>query len=96
MKEFRPVTEAVVDSRRRVSLGKAGVAEDTRYAVSVSDDGDILLTPLATIPAREQWVWERPELVASIRRGMEQAARGETHYLGSFAEYAADEDEDES
>ena len=96
MKTFKQVTETVVDSRKRISLGKAGVAQDTRYAVSVSDDGDILLTPLASIPARERWVWERPELIASIRQGMEQAARGETHYLGSFAEYLDSDAEDES
>ena len=92
MKEFRQVTETVVDSRKRISLGKAGVAEDTRYAVSVSDDGDILLTPLVSIPAREEWVWERPELIRSIREGIAQAARGETHYLGSFSQYLDDDD----
>ena len=93
MKQFKQVAETVVDSRRRVSLGKAGVAEETRYAVSVSDDGDILLTPLATIPARERWVWERPELIGSLRRGIEQAERGETHDLGRFDEHAIDDDD---
>lgn len=91
MKTFRPVTEAVVDSRRRISLGKAGVAEDTRYEVSISDDGDILLTPLSTIPAREQWVWARPALVRSIQEGIAQASRGETHKLGSFSQYLDDD-----
>ncbi|MGE3073018.1 MAG: hypothetical protein AB7N24_02755 [Dehalococcoidia bacterium] len=92
MKEFRRVAETVVDSRRRISLGKAGVTEETRYSVSVSDDGDILLTPLATIPARERFLWEHPKLLASVRRGMEQAARGEIHDLGSFSQYLDDED----
>lgn len=92
MKTFRRVTESVVDSRRRISLGKAGVTEDTRYEVSVSDDGDILLTPLATIPAREQWVWARPALVRSIQGGISEAERGELHDLGSFAQYLDDDD----
>jgi hypothetical protein len=76
------------------SLGKAGVAEDSRYAVSVSDDGDILLTPVFSIPERERWVWENPEVLASLNRGIEQAARGETVYLGSFARYLDEPDED--
>ncbi len=76
MKTFRPVTQAVVDSRRRISLGKAGVAEDTRYEVSISDDGDILLTPLATIPARERLIWERPDIMASIDQGFSDVAAG--------------------
>ncbi|MGB4863480.1 MAG: hypothetical protein WBO97_13570 [Tepidiformaceae bacterium] len=92
MKQFRQVTETVVDSRRRISLGKAGVASETRYSVSVSDDGDILLTPLATIPARERFLWERPELLASVRRGMAQAASGDLHDLGSFSQYLDDND----
>ena len=92
MKSFKQVTETVVDSRKRISLGKAGVAEDTRYAVSVSDDGDILLTPLVSIPARERWVWDRPELLDSIRRGIEQAAAGDLHDLGSFKKYADEPD----
>jgi len=92
MKEFRPVTETVVDSRRRISLGKAGVIEDTRYAVSVSDDGDILLTPLATIPAREMIIWERPDVMEALDRGIADALAGRTHYLGSFAKYASEED----
>lgn len=91
MKEFKQVAEAVVDSRRRLSLGKAGVAEDTRYAISVSDDGDILLTPLASIPARERWVWEDPEMLASLQRGIDQASRGELVHLGSFAKYLDDD-----
>jgi hypothetical protein len=76
MKQFHRVAEAVVDSRRRVSLGKAGVHEETRYEVSVSDDGDILLTPLATIPAREMLIWERPDVMASLDRGIADAVAG--------------------
>jgi len=94
MKKFHPVAETTVDARKRVSLGKAGVAEDTRYAVSVSDDGDILLTPLATIPAREAFVWSRPELLESIRRGVGQAERGELYDLGSFLQHVVEDDQD--
>ena len=92
MKQFRQVTETVVDSRRRISLGKAGVASETRYSVSVSDDGDILLTPLATIPAREMIIWERPDVMEALDRGIADALAGRTHYLGSFAKYASEED----
>jgi hypothetical protein len=87
MKQFRRVAETVVDSRRRVSLGKAGVHEGTRYEVSVSDDGDILLTPLATIPARELLIWERPDVMAALDRGIADAVAGRVSYLGSFAEF---------
>jgi len=92
MKQFKQVTETVVDSRKRISLGKAGVAEDTRYAVSVSDDGDILLTPLATIPAREMLIWERPDVMASLQRGIADAEAGRV-VRRNFIQYLDDDDE---
>lgn len=29
------------------------------------------------IPEREQWLWERPKVMRSLKEGIEQAARGE-------------------
>jgi hypothetical protein len=39
-------------------------------------------------PNREQWLWENPEALATVRTGLNQAAQGETKSLGSFAQYA--------
>jgi hypothetical protein len=86
-KKFRAVTETVVDARKRISLGKAGVAEDARYLVSVNDDGEILLAPLASVPARELLIWEDRPLRESLIRGMEQAAAGDLHDLGTFERF---------
>jgi hypothetical protein len=91
MSRFRTISETTVDSRKRISLGKAGVREDARYLVSVNDEGEILLAPLASIPARELLIWENAELRESLIRGMEQAAAGETFDLGSFSQYIDDE-----
>jgi len=73
---FRPVTEVTADDRARIAFGKAGVHKDDRYAVSVNDEGAILLTPLASIPKRELLVWENDELRASLFRGLAEAAEG--------------------
>lgn len=45
-------------------------------------------------PPREALVWEDPELMASLRRGLEQAARGDVEDRGSFEQYADDEEDD--
>ena len=88
--DFKNVGEAVADERGRLPMGKSGVRKDDRYAVAVNDDGQILLTPLVSIPRRELIVWEDQLLRESLARGLAEAAAGETVDVGSFAEYLDD------
>lgn len=92
--EFETVAEAEVDSRGRVSLGRAGAEPGKRYRVERNIDGVLLLIPVVSIPEREMIVWRTPELAAEIRNGLEAAERGETEDLGSFEQYL-DDDQDE-
>jgi len=94
--EFETVAEAEVDSRGRVSLGKAGAEPGRRYRVERNIDGVLILIPVVSIPEREMIVWRNPELAASIRQGVAEAEAGQTQDRGSFADYADDpEDEDD-
>jgi hypothetical protein len=88
---FRPVAEVTADDRARVAISKAGTHQNDRYAVSVNDEGAILLTPLASIPKRELLVWEDDELKASLFRGLADAAEGKVRSLDWVT---ADDDED--
>lgn len=90
---FKRVAQADLDSRRRVSLGKVGRPEHTRYEILENALGEILLVPLVSVPAREMIVWENAQVRSSLVRGMEQAAQGKVVDLGGFAQYA-DEDGD--
>jgi hypothetical protein len=90
---FKHAAQTDLDSRRRVSLGKVGRPEHTRYEILENDLGEILLVPLVSIPAREMIVWENAQVRSSLARGMEQAALGKVVDRGSFAQYA-DEDDD--
>lgn len=67
--------------------------------MAVNENGDILLTPLVTIPKRELLVWENELVRASLGRGLAQSAAGETVDLGDFTQFvdempdpSADED----
>ena len=51
----------------------------------INDTGQILLDP---IPKKEQWLWQNPETLAAVKRGIQQAAEGKGKYLGDFAQYA--------
>jgi len=81
-----------LDNSGRLNLGKERAGE--QYQVSESSDGTILLTPVAVIPKRELWLWHNPEALASVKRGLDQSSRGEGRTLGSFAQYADEDDED--
>jgi hypothetical protein len=78
------------DARGRLTLGSA--ARDADYRVLVNEKGQILLDPVVPIPASEAWLWENPSLRASMERALSQAEEGKFEDLGSFAEFA-DEDE---
>jgi len=90
---FRPLGEVIADDRARIAFGKAGVRRDDRYAVAVNDDGEILLTPLATVARRELLVWENEELRMSLARALAESASGQTVDLGDFTQYADDDEE---
>ena len=85
---FRPVGEVVADERGRVTVARAGGSKNDRYAIAVNADGEILLTPLASIPRRELIVWQDEQLRESLARGLAQSAAGQTVDLGDFQQYA--------
>lgn len=91
---FKNLGEVLADERGRLPMAKTGVRKDDRYAVAVNDDGQILLTPLVSIPRRELIVWENQMLRESLARGLAEAAAGEIESLGSFAQYADKDVED--
>ena len=88
---FRPVGEVSTDERGRVTVSRAGARRNDRYAIAVNVDGEILLTPLASIPRRELVVWENAQLRDSLARGLAQSAAGQAVDLGDFEQYADDD-----
>jgi hypothetical protein len=91
-KGFVPAGEVVADERARLAFGKAGVRRDDRYAVAVNDEGEILLTPLVSIPKRELFVWENQLVREQLSRGILESVSGELEDLGSFASYAPNDE----
>lgn len=85
---FHLVTEfAQPDAKRRLTLGAAAEGAGA-YNVYRNALGQLILDPVRAIPASEAWLHEDPAALASVRRGLEQSARGETHDLGDFTRHA--------
>jgi hypothetical protein len=62
------------DARGRVTLGL--IAKDKRFSVAFSQTGEILLTPVVTIPEREAWLYNNPAALAQVDRGIADAEAG--------------------
>ncbi len=97
---FKAVGESTLDAKKRIGLTKAIDAlqglfgqelKNVRFEISYNDAGQILLSPKTTIPLHEVWLYKNKKALASLRRGMEEAASGEVQDIGSFAQYANDE-----
>lgn len=74
---FEEVTEARVDSKNRITLGKGGSMTKARiYKIYRNAIGQIILDPQVIIPAHEAWLYQNPEALASVKRGLKDAAQG--------------------
>jgi hypothetical protein len=80
------------DARGRVTLGPA--VRDSDYRILVNARGQILLDPVVAIPASETWLWENAALRDSMNRALREAEADQFEDLGSFAQFA-DEDDDQ-
>jgi len=78
------------DSAGRITIGKEN--KDKLYAVQPQANGDILLSPVVIRHEREAWLFDNPLALESVKRGLEQSARGEIHDLGDFSEFLEDEE----
>jgi hypothetical protein len=97
---FELVGEGTLDSKKRIALTKAIEALQAtigqtlgklRFEIYYNKAGQILLSPEATVPLHEAWLYKNRAALASVRRGIEEAGRGKTRKLGSFAKHANDE-----
>ena len=91
--DFQVVKEVTQsDSRGRLTLGQ--IVKGKSYRVMINDEGQILLDPVVSISERELWLWQNPDALASVKRGIEQASVEQGRDLGDFSQYADLEVED--
>jgi hypothetical protein len=84
--------ETEPDNKHRVSLGASiNTPPGIRYKVLQNELGQILLDPVKSVPAYEAWVWENPERIASIMKGVAQAEAGKLVSVDMSAYDDADE-----
>lgn len=65
----------MVDSRGRLTLGPRYAGREV--IVREQSDNSLVVEMARTIPEREAWLYDNPEALASVRRGLDQVVRGD-------------------
>lgn len=72
-----------LDTKKRVALGKLLQGRDVNtFDAEVLPSGEILLKPMAVVP--EHWIYKNPSALASLKRGIEDAASGRGRSLSEI------------
>lgn len=64
------------DSKNRVIIRKALMQEGITYHIYANSTGQIILDPQVSIPASEYWLFANQDALASVKRGLADAAQG--------------------
>ncbi|HLZ96375.1 MAG TPA: hypothetical protein VKP66_00425 [Steroidobacteraceae bacterium] len=59
------------DSKGRLTLGESFA--NATVLVEANGEGEVIVKRARVIPAREAWLYENKEALASVRRGLKQA-----------------------
>ena len=65
-----------LDARKRVPLGRLLKGVSTNLFNAEVVDVKIVLEPMKAIPEREALLYQNPEALASVKRGLKDAAQG--------------------
>ncbi len=74
---FQVIADSIKpDAKKRVVLPKVLNEPGVTYRVYSNSIGQIILDPQVSIPASELWLYQNPEALAAVKRGLEDAAQG--------------------
>ena len=73
--EFVEIDTRKVDERKRLTIG-AAFGDLNRVRILKNKRGDILLQPLADIPAAELWLFTNREASDLVQKGIKEAGEG--------------------
>lgn len=74
--EFEEVAEARVDSKHRITLGRAIPGRVTSFKVYRNAHGQVILDPMISVPAHEAWLFRNKRASAMVQRGLQDARHG--------------------
>lgn len=82
-----------LDSRNRIPLTRILKDCEARTFDMYWENDRLILVPLIEIPERESWVYKNKKALASLEKGLEDAAKGKVRKLDLSMFPEMDEDE---
>jgi hypothetical protein len=73
--DFLEIATRTIDERKRLCVGDF-LKNFKRVKMYQNTQGDILISPVVEIPASEAWIFKDKKTLESIKRGLEDAAKG--------------------
>lgn len=90
--EFEAITEARVDSKHRVALGRTIPDQVRSFRVYRNAHGQVILDPMVSLPAHETWLFRNKRASALVQQGLEDARGGRlVKPKEDFSRYIKDE-----
>jgi len=70
-----------LDARNRISLAKLLPEFEVSSFKAYTEDGKIILEPMAELPAQELWLYKNPKAYQAVQQGLDQAEKGKVKKL---------------
>jgi hypothetical protein len=77
---FEEIGTRTIDERNRLTVGEI-LKGCKRIRLYRNDSGEVLLQPIAEIPASELWLFQNPEAISYVREGLRDAVQGNVSRL---------------
>ncbi len=74
--KFEEITQARMDSKHRVALGKSVSSQVTSFKIYRNAHGQVILDPMVSIPAHETWLFKNKRASQMVHQGLEDAKQG--------------------
>jgi len=77
---FEEIGTRTIDERNRLTVGEI-LKGYKRIRLYRNERGEVLLQPVAEIPASELWLFNNPEAIKDVREGLRDASQGSVFRL---------------
>ena len=94
--KFKSAGTRTIDSKNRITIGEkitkliSAQTEADKFQIFFSEEGDILLRPMVSIPIKEAWIYQNPQALKSIRQGLDEVKREKTEKAENLEEFLED------